>query len=154
MKKKRNPQECKRKVSSYGASSKQLRPGKNKGRGGTQIERLQEDDDVHAWWARERKRQKMELKLEDGKLFITLPRIVPPTLSRSGKTYLIATTGGVKRTPLLVDGAPLYVVATAFIYGDWVPPVKWVPLFELPKTEEQKEEEEDERESATIPLLE
>jgi hypothetical protein len=131
MTKMRISQDKKRKANSHGSSSKQLRTGNAKSMGGKRIGRLQ--DDADAFWAKERKRQKMELKLEDGKLVITLPRIDPPTLSRSRKSYLIATTGGVKRTPLLVEGAPVYVVATAFIYGDWVPPVKWVPLLELPK---------------------
>jgi hypothetical protein len=146
---------AKRKAISREAVGQQLRLGNViKGTNGKRIKPVNVAGDPDAYWAKERKRQKMELKLEEGKLIITLPRIVPPTLSRSGKSFLIATSGGVKRTPLLVDGAPIYVVATAFTYVDWVPPAKWVPLLEVPKTEEQEEEEEAEREWATIPLLE
>jgi hypothetical protein len=152
--KKHNSHDKKCKAISRVAANKQPHTGKNKGTRGEQTERIHVEDDAHAYWAKERKRQKMEVKLEDEKLFITLPRILPPTLSRSRKSYLIATTRGVKRTPLLVDGAPVHVVATAFIYRDCGPPVKFVPLFELPKTDEEREEEEMEREWATIPLLE
>ena len=146
----------KRKAISRPVASKRRRTENNKGTHGKRVKPFHVVDDADAYWARERKRQKMELKLEDDKLFITLPRIIPPTLSRSGKSYLIATTGGVKRTPLLVDGAPVHVVATAFIYGDWVPPVRWVPLIDIPKSADQKDEDEDddERKWTTVPLLE
>jgi hypothetical protein len=152
--KKHNSHGKKCKAISRAAANKQPHTGKNKGTRGKRFERCHGDDDTEVFWAKERKRQRMEVKLEDNKLFITLPRIVPPALSRSGKSYLIATTGGVKRTPLLVDGAPVHVVATVFIYEDWAPPVKFVPLIEIPKTEEEKEEEEEECDWATIPLLE
>jgi hypothetical protein len=152
--KKHNSHGKKCKAISRAAANKQPHTGKNRGTRGERVERFHGDDDTEVFWAKERKRQRMEVKLEDEKLFITLPRINPPTLSQSGKSYLIATTGGVKRTPLLVEGAPVHVVATAFIYRDCGPPVKFVPLFEIPKTEEEKEEEEAEREWATIPLLE
>ncbi len=143
-----------RKAISRPVAGKQSRTVKNKDTRGKRAKPFHGVDDADAYWAKERKRQKMELKLEDDKLFITLPRIVPPTLSRSGKSYLIATTGGVKRTRLEIEGAPVHVVATAFIYGDWVPPVKWVPLIDIPKSEDQKDEDDDEHEWTTVPLLE
>jgi hypothetical protein len=42
-----------------------------------------------------------------------------------------------------VNGSPVHVVASAFIYEDTGPPVKWEPLFELPKSEDEEEEEEE-----------
>lgn len=56
----------------------------------------------------------LDVRSEDERLVINLPRFDTPTRSRSGKSFLIATTGGVKRTSLLVDGSPVYVVASAF----------------------------------------
>jgi hypothetical protein len=151
---KRSIHRKKRKLISRRAACSRRRTGNNKGTRGKRATPSHVLDDADAYWAQERKRQKMELKLEDHKLFITLPRILPPTLSRSGKSYLIATTGGVKRTRLTIDGAPVHVVATAFVYGDWVPPVKWVPLIDIPKSKDQDDEDDDEREWTTVPLLE
>jgi hypothetical protein len=102
-----------------------------------------------------RKRQKLQVKIEDGKLLIALPQIDPPNLSRSGKSYLVATTGGVRRTRLLVEGLPVHVVATAFVYLDpYEPPAQFVPLIDRPKTDEEIEDEELENEWKTVPLLE
>jgi hypothetical protein len=153
---KRTIQSKTRKVISRPDASKRRRTGKNNNKGtrGKRVKAFRVVDDPDIFWAKERKRQKMEVKLEDDKLFITLPRILPPTLSRSGKSYLIATTGGIKRTRLEIEGAPVHVVATAFFYGDWVPPVKWVPLIDIPKSEDQDDQDDDEREWTTVPLLE
>ena len=61
------------------------------------------------------------------------------------------TTGGVKRSSFLVNGSPVHVVATAFFYDDTgAPPVKWEPLFPLPK---QDDEEDDDQEDDDIPDL-
>jgi hypothetical protein len=153
--KKQNSQGKKREAVSHGTSSKQVRTRRGKSVGGKRIEHFQEVDDRDDFWARERKRQKIQVKLEDGKLLITLPLIDPPQRSRSGKSHLVASTGGVKQTPLLVKGVPVHVVATAFIYLDWMPAVKWVPLIEPPKSEDDgDDEDEDAREWATVPLLE
>jgi hypothetical protein len=133
---------------SSGVPSKQVRTGNGKIAGGKRFE-----DDADEFWRRERKRQRMQVRILHGKLVIVLPLIDPPHLSQSGKSHLVATTSGVKRTPLLVDECPVHVVASAFIYRDWSPPAKFVPLFDLPKREE---EEGDEAEGGwkTIPLLE
>jgi hypothetical protein len=156
---KRMSQGKKRKAIPCAIGSKYLRTGKHKRRDGTRIVRSRDGDDADAYWEKERKRQKMQLKFEDGKLFITLPRIDPPRVSGSGKSHLIASTYGIKRTQLLVEGLPVHVVATAFVYGygqSFEPPVRWEPLFELPKSngdDPKDEDEDDEREWATVPLL-
>jgi hypothetical protein len=112
---------------------KQLRLRNHKRAGSGINGRAQPKNEPDDAWIEMRKRQEMQLKLEDERLVIILPRIDPPAPSRSRKSYLIATTGGVKQTRLLVEGVPVHVVATAFTYGDWVPPAKWMPLLELPE---------------------
>jgi hypothetical protein len=157
MTKKRTSQGKKRKAISRGASNKQVRAGNGKSTGGKPIEGPEDPYFADAFCTEPRKRQKMQLKFEDGKLLITLPRIDPPQRSRSGKSHLIATTRGVKRTPLLVEGLPVYVVATAFVYGygePLEPPVRWIPLLEPPKSDEDDDQDEIEREWKTVPLLE
>jgi hypothetical protein len=90
-----------------------------------------------------RKPARLEVTAEDEKLIITLPRFDPPTRSSSGKSFLIATTGGVKRTSFLVNGLPVHVVASAFIYDDGgTSPVQWQPLFEMPKRNDDEDDEE------------
>lgn len=141
-----------RKVISRAASSKQRRTGRTKSKGGKPIESFQEQHDLDAFWEKTRKRQKMQLKLEDGKLFITLPQIDPPRLSGSGKSHVVATTGGVRRTSLLVDNFPVHIVATAFVYGyGGEPPVQWVPLIDLPKRDDDDQDDDD---WTDVPLLE
>jgi hypothetical protein len=82
----------------------------------------------------------LDVRSEDERLVINLPRFDTPTRSRSGKSFLIATTGGVKRTSLVVDGSPVYVVASAFFYdNDGQAPAKFIPLFE---SEDEKEDED------------
>jgi hypothetical protein len=79
-----------------------------------------------------RKPAKLEVRAEDEALIIRLPRFQTPTRSRSGKSLLVATTGGVKRTPLLVHGSPVYIVANAFFYdSERRTTAEFVPLFEM-----------------------
>jgi hypothetical protein len=93
---------------------------------------------------RRRKPIKMEVKAEDGKLIITLPRFDPPTRSGSGKSFVVATTGGVKRSSLMVDGFPVQVVASAFFYDNGgQPPVQWVPLLDLPRHENDDDDDDE-----------
>lgn len=56
----------------------------------------------------------METKIEDGKLIITLP-LQEPRQSASGKTFLVATTGGNVLTTATVNGQPVLVGVNAFI---------------------------------------
>jgi hypothetical protein len=64
-----------------------------------------------------RKPEPLTVKAKDGQLVIKLPLIDPPRLSGSEKSHVVASTFGVKRTSLLVEGLPIRVVASAFIYG-------------------------------------
>ena len=93
--------------------------------------------EVDIWELLQRRKKAFRVKAEGHKLIITLARFDPPTRSISGKSFVVATTGGVKRSSFLVIGSPVHVVATAFFYDDGgEPPVQWQPLFELPKSEE------------------
>ena len=89
-----------------------------------------------------RRRKAFQVEAAGDKLTITLARFDPPTRSISGKSFVVATTGGVKRSKFLVNGSPVHVVATAFFYDEsGEPPVQWEPLFNLSKNEEEKEDE-------------
>jgi len=57
----------------------------------------------------------MLTKIEKGQLIITLP-LQTPTPSASGKTLIVASSRGVKRSTLKLEGKILCVVATAFVY--------------------------------------
>ena len=48
-------------------------------------------------------------------MHITLPVINPPRKSKSGKTLLIASSNGPKRTSLKADGKPAVVMVTAYV---------------------------------------
>jgi hypothetical protein len=61
-------------------------------------------------------------------LVVELPMNVPPVRSWSGKSLVVATTGGVKRVPLEVDGRPLRIIVNAFIYDEL--PVKYQNLLD------------------------
>ena len=45
-----------------------------------------------------------------------------------------------------MNGSHVHVVASAFIYEDAGPPVKWQPLFELPKSEDEEGDDQEEDE--------
>jgi hypothetical protein len=133
---KHNSRRKKRKVFSHRACT-----GNATRIGGKLVERSDDPNFADAFGTEAPTRQKMEVSAEDGKLIITLPRFDPPTRSRSGKSFLIATTGGVKRSSFFVDGSPVQVVASAFIYDDGgEPPVKWQPLFELQKNDDDEDD--------------
>jgi hypothetical protein len=53
-------------------------------------------------------------RIEKGKLIIEL-RVQEPTLSSSGKTLVVATSRGPRRSKAKVDGKPVYVTANAYI---------------------------------------
>ena len=57
----------------------------------------------------------MQTKIEKGQLVITLP-LQTPTPSASGKTLIVASSRGVKRSAVKLEGKELCVVANAFIY--------------------------------------
>lgn len=99
-----------------------------------EVEIAESPDEIDIWELLQRRKKAFQVKAEGDKLTITLARFDPPTRSISGKSFVVATTGGVKRSKFLVNGSPVYVVATAFFYDDGgEPPVQWEPLFDLPE---------------------
>lgn len=56
----------------------------------------------------------MTAKIENGQLIITIP-LNAPRPSASGKTLVVATTGGNKPTTAEVDGKPVIVGVNAYI---------------------------------------
>jgi len=59
----------------------------------------------------------MESRIEDGKLVIELP-LEKPRPSATGKTLLVASTRGVKRSTARFRGKTISIVANAFIFPD------------------------------------
>ncbi len=57
----------------------------------------------------------MKAKLEKKRLVITLPLLVEPRSSRSGKSVMIASSRGPRKASLTVEGKPVYVGVNAFI---------------------------------------
>lgn len=57
----------------------------------------------------------MNIEVTDKHVTITLDRITPPRLSKSGKSHLIATTSGNVKTDETVDGKVLTIGCTAYI---------------------------------------
>lgn len=60
----------------------------------------------------------MDAKIEDGKLKIEIPVVEPAKPSKSGKTLLLATTGGNQPTGLHIDKQRVYLGLTAFYYPE------------------------------------
>jgi len=58
----------------------------------------------------------MDVKIENGNLVITLPCFKPTVASKSGKTLLVASTRGVKKTECFIDDSPIYIGVNAFYY--------------------------------------
>jgi hypothetical protein len=63
----------------------------------------------------QKKEKTVEAKIVKGQLVITLP-LQTPARSASGKTLIVASSHGVKRSALKMEGKELCVVANAFIY--------------------------------------
>jgi hypothetical protein len=59
----------------------------------------------------------MKLELKDGRLIISL-KLRKPTPSKSGKTLLVGTTRGVRRSTVKMRGKWVRIVAHAFIDAD------------------------------------
>lgn len=60
----------------------------------------------------------MKGKITRGMLRIESPLINPPKESKSGKTLLVATSHGPKRTALRVDGKPVVINFIAYVRPD------------------------------------
>jgi len=56
----------------------------------------------------------MEVKIENGKLYITI-QTQAPTPSASGKTLVIASTRGNMQTTAMVNGKPVTIGLNAYI---------------------------------------
>ncbi|HCY77712.1 MAG TPA: hypothetical protein DHV28_17510 [Ignavibacteriales bacterium] len=56
----------------------------------------------------------MEVKIENGKLIISID-MQTPTPSASGKTLMVATTHGNVTTDCVIDGKPVVVGLNAYI---------------------------------------
>jgi len=56
----------------------------------------------------------MEAKLENNELVIRIP-LEKPKLSSSGKTLIVASTGGNVQTAVEVNGKPVFVGLNAYI---------------------------------------
>jgi hypothetical protein len=64
---------------------------------------------------RARQKQKEEhMKLENGKLVISL-RLRRPKLSASGKSFLVGSTRGLKKSAVKIGGKRVHFIANAFI---------------------------------------
>ena len=59
----------------------------------------------------------MNARIKNGILSIEL-EVEKPQPSSTGKTLLIASTWGAKRTTALFNGKPVSIVANAFVYPD------------------------------------
>jgi hypothetical protein len=59
----------------------------------------------------------MNAKIRKGNLIIVLP-LEAPRASATGKTLVVASSHGVKKTTSQVDGKTLCVVASAFVYPE------------------------------------
>jgi len=57
----------------------------------------------------------MQAEVKAGKLILTFPIPKTPPLSKSGKTRLVATTGGFQETSVTVAGHPVKVSLNATI---------------------------------------
>lgn len=53
-------------------------------------------------------------EIKNGKLILTL-NLEAPAASKSGKTFVVASTRGNKATSVLVDGKPLTIGVNAYI---------------------------------------
>jgi len=56
----------------------------------------------------------VEAKIENNELVIRIP-LEKPKPSSSGKTLIVASTGGNVQTDVLVDGKPVFVGLNAYI---------------------------------------
>jgi hypothetical protein len=62
----------------------------------------------------------MEVRIKRNTLHIMLD-LEDPTPSATGKTEVVAGTGGRWRSGLKINGKPLWLIATAYIYPDKTP---------------------------------
>jgi hypothetical protein len=61
-----------------------------------------------------RQKKEKNMKLENGKLVISL-QLKRPKLSASGKSFLVGSTRGLKKSAVRINGKAVHFVANAFI---------------------------------------
>jgi hypothetical protein len=59
-------------------------------------------------------------QIRNGKLIIAV-KVQEPKLSLSGKTLVVASTRGPRKSSLTINGKPVYVIANAYIQPDALP---------------------------------
>jgi len=60
----------------------------------------------------------MKIRKRKGTLVITVPLINPPKKSKSGKTLLVASSNGPKRTSVIIDGKHVVFIFAAYVRPD------------------------------------
>lgn len=60
----------------------------------------------------------MNARIENGTLIIEIKTQEPMRPSKSGKTLIVATTGGNQKTTLEIDGRPVTIGLNAYISRD------------------------------------
>jgi hypothetical protein len=59
----------------------------------------------------------VKVDIRNKKLVISIP-LEKPRPSKSAKTFVVASTGGVKHTDVEIEGCPVYINVNAFIYPE------------------------------------
>jgi len=57
----------------------------------------------------------MHATIENGELVVRIPVNDPPSPSKSGKTLIVASSGGNRATAAVVDGQPVVIGLNAYI---------------------------------------
>jgi|SRR5262249_46111176 len=60
----------------------------------------------------------MKVRKRNGLLVITLPLIDPPRKSKTGKTLLVASSNGPRRTALKIEGQNVVAIVNVYIRPD------------------------------------
>jgi hypothetical protein len=60
----------------------------------------------------------MTVEIKNGSLIITMPINKKPKESSSGKTLIVASSGGNKETEVKVEGKPLFVGVNAYVFPE------------------------------------
>ena len=60
----------------------------------------------------------MTVKIENGNLVITIPANTNPPISKTGKSRIVATTGGFMASTAVVAGKPVKIGLNAIIAAD------------------------------------
>ena len=94
-----------------------------------EVEVAESPTEIDIWELLQRRKKAFQVRAEGDKLTITLARFDPPTRSISGKSFVVATTGGVKRSSLGERFTRLRRCHGIFYDDGGEPPVQWQPLF-------------------------